>query len=307
MRTEPARPAGVGRCRATMAGQGVAAEGLAARLMDRLDSPRWIDVADRCLACANCTMVCPTCFCTSVGAVSDLDGAVNHDRATLGLLLQRRLRQGRRWQLPPAAAGPISAMAHPQVRHLARAVRHLRLRRLRALHHVVPGRHRRREELAAIAPPYEDAPPLARPPASTTSCRCPDQLAAQRPAPRRRETDTIVATVRVGSETADTSTLRSSPATGRCSRRQPGQFVMVDQPGFSPRPDLGLPRRRRAARGSPSAPPGRDPGGRPPASPARGRPARTAGRGMAARARDGPRRRHRGRRHRAGPAAAGHR
>lgn len=25
--------------------------------------PRWAEVADRCLACANCTSVCPTCFC----------------------------------------------------------------------------------------------------------------------------------------------------------------------------------------------------------------------------------------------------
>lgn len=35
-------------------------------------SPRWEEVASRCLACGNCTMVCPTCFCTSVVEVSDL-------------------------------------------------------------------------------------------------------------------------------------------------------------------------------------------------------------------------------------------
>lgn len=40
-------------------------------------SPRWDDVAERCLACTNCTMVCPTCFCTSVEDVSDLTGAVD--------------------------------------------------------------------------------------------------------------------------------------------------------------------------------------------------------------------------------------
>ena len=27
--------------------------------------PLWDDVAERCLSCANCTMVCPTCFCSS--------------------------------------------------------------------------------------------------------------------------------------------------------------------------------------------------------------------------------------------------
>ena len=32
------------------------------------------NVANRCLACGNCTMVCPTCFCSSVEDVSDLAG-----------------------------------------------------------------------------------------------------------------------------------------------------------------------------------------------------------------------------------------
>ena len=36
--------------------------------------PRWDEVADRCLTCGNCTMVCPTCFCTTVEDVTDLDG-----------------------------------------------------------------------------------------------------------------------------------------------------------------------------------------------------------------------------------------
>lgn len=27
------------------------------------DHPQWDDVAERCLACGNCTLVCPTCFC----------------------------------------------------------------------------------------------------------------------------------------------------------------------------------------------------------------------------------------------------
>jgi ferredoxin len=38
------------------------------------EHPRWDDVAGRCLTCANCTMVCPTCFCTSVEDRSDLTG-----------------------------------------------------------------------------------------------------------------------------------------------------------------------------------------------------------------------------------------
>lgn len=38
------------------------------------ESPRWNDVASRCLACTNCTSVCPTCFCTTISDVTDLAG-----------------------------------------------------------------------------------------------------------------------------------------------------------------------------------------------------------------------------------------
>lgn len=38
------------------------------------DSPVWDDVAQRCLACGNCTAVCPTCFCTTVADHTDLTG-----------------------------------------------------------------------------------------------------------------------------------------------------------------------------------------------------------------------------------------
>jgi ferredoxin len=38
------------------------------------EHPRWEAVASRCLSCANCTMVCPTCFCTTIEDVTDLSG-----------------------------------------------------------------------------------------------------------------------------------------------------------------------------------------------------------------------------------------
>jgi len=38
------------------------------------EHPRWDDVASRCLACANCTMACPTCFCNTVEDTTDLTG-----------------------------------------------------------------------------------------------------------------------------------------------------------------------------------------------------------------------------------------
>ncbi len=39
-------------------------------LYQNFDHPRWDNVAARCLTCANCTMVCPTCFCTAVEDVT---------------------------------------------------------------------------------------------------------------------------------------------------------------------------------------------------------------------------------------------
>lgn len=41
-------------------------------LLKNLESPVWEDVAKRCLACGNCTMVCPTCFCITVEDYTDL-------------------------------------------------------------------------------------------------------------------------------------------------------------------------------------------------------------------------------------------
>ncbi|MEM6930737.1 MAG: 4Fe-4S dicluster domain-containing protein [Myxococcota bacterium] len=55
-------------------------EGLRERLLDALDEPRWSEVAERCLGCANCTMVCPTCYCTAVDDVTDLEGGTSRER-----------------------------------------------------------------------------------------------------------------------------------------------------------------------------------------------------------------------------------
>jgi len=48
--------------------------GIRELLYENFDHPRWDTVANRCLTCANCTMVCPTCFCTTVEDVSDVAG-----------------------------------------------------------------------------------------------------------------------------------------------------------------------------------------------------------------------------------------
>jgi ferredoxin len=43
-------------------------------LMSQLEHPRWDEVATRCLACGNCTAVCPTCFCHAETDEPSLDG-----------------------------------------------------------------------------------------------------------------------------------------------------------------------------------------------------------------------------------------
>ncbi|MCL4512356.1 MAG: 4Fe-4S dicluster domain-containing protein [Bacteroidetes bacterium] len=43
-------------------------------LSENLEHPHWDEVAKRCLTCGNCTMVCPTCFCSTVEDVTDLAG-----------------------------------------------------------------------------------------------------------------------------------------------------------------------------------------------------------------------------------------
>jgi len=44
-------------------------------LLANLEHPRYDDVAARCLACTNCTLACPTCFCTNVVDANELTGA----------------------------------------------------------------------------------------------------------------------------------------------------------------------------------------------------------------------------------------
>jgi sulfhydrogenase subunit beta (sulfur reductase) len=43
-------------------------------LARNLENDRWDEVASRCLTCGNCTLVCPTCFCTTVEDHTSLAG-----------------------------------------------------------------------------------------------------------------------------------------------------------------------------------------------------------------------------------------
>ena len=63
-------------------------DGLPERLIAAAQSPRWAEIAERCLACTNCTLVCPTCFCTSV-ASTPISTARRHPPTAAGTRASR--------------------------------------------------------------------------------------------------------------------------------------------------------------------------------------------------------------------------
>jgi ferredoxin len=80
----PSRPAadedleasrGVSEECAGQMGRELETDGIKELLYRNMEHPRWEEVADRCLTCGNCTLVCPTCFCHTVEDTADLANA----------------------------------------------------------------------------------------------------------------------------------------------------------------------------------------------------------------------------------------
>ena len=55
-------------------GRSMDTDGIHDLLLRNLDHPRWDDVASRCLSCGNCTLACPTCFCSDEVESQSVDG-----------------------------------------------------------------------------------------------------------------------------------------------------------------------------------------------------------------------------------------
>lgn len=49
-------------------------------LQSNLEHEIWDSIADRCLSCTNCTLVCPTCFCSTMADTTDLEGTATRER-----------------------------------------------------------------------------------------------------------------------------------------------------------------------------------------------------------------------------------
>ncbi len=235
---EQIRAAGeqVAQVRATI-GDPVPTAGLPERLRASLDHPHWAEIAERCLACANCTLVCPTCFCTSVTVASDLDGIeATTDRAwdscfALGFgrvagdanfrpKVQDRYRQWlthkfSTWWDQFGSSGCVGCgrcIAWCPVGIDVRA------------------------ELMAIAPPTATIEATASP---STPGPIPWPIApveGRAPAALERVEPARHLTVRVGEvvvETADTATIALETDDTDLLAARPGQFVMVELPGFA--------------------------------------------------------------------------
>ena len=84
-----AAQAAVARATAGM-GRTLETDGLPALLAQSQEHPHWDVVAARCLACGNCTSVCPTCFCVTTEDFTDLAAAGGAHGASVS-------RRVRRW------------------------------------------------------------------------------------------------------------------------------------------------------------------------------------------------------------------
>jgi len=77
---DSAAAAGVALVAAAAMPKRLVGDQLPALLAGKDRHPHWDDVAARCLSCGNCTMVCPTCFCSTfsdhTGLTADGSGAV---------------------------------------------------------------------------------------------------------------------------------------------------------------------------------------------------------------------------------------
>ena len=206
-------------------GDPVPSVGLAERLRAAPEHPRWDVVAERCLACTNCTLVCPTCFCTSVSVTSDLDGVSGESERTwdscftLGFgrvagdnnFRPRVADRYRQW-LTHKFSTWWDQFGSTGCVGCGRCITWC------------PVGIDVREELLAIAPPDAAPAPIPWPP-SPPAGHAPAPLPIVEPA--RYVTATITRATR---ETADTVTLALSTDDHDLLASRPGQFVMVARP-----------------------------------------------------------------------------
>ncbi|TAJ98952.1 MAG: hypothetical protein EPO36_13770, partial [Chloroflexota bacterium] len=206
-------------------------------LLANLDHPRWDAVAERCIACANCTLVCPTCFCTGLEVQSGFDAAASSvtrawdscftegfAQIAGGSFRPRHKDRYRQW-LTHKFATWWDQFGTSGCIGCGRCVAWC------------PVGIDVRAELNAIAEaPAEPLAPAPTPPSRPAGPEIraiADILAlpsSQAPAPLEFTPATVIS---VTPETADTTTLRLATDDPRILAGKPGQFVMVGVPAFA--------------------------------------------------------------------------
>jgi sulfhydrogenase subunit beta (sulfur reductase) len=89
---------------------------LKAILDEATEHPEFDDVAKRCLSCGNCTLVCPTCFCSTVCDSTDLGGAGAETKATRTRYWESCFTH----QFTYTTAGPVRNTIRGRYRHWLR-------------------------------------------------------------------------------------------------------------------------------------------------------------------------------------------
>jgi ferredoxin len=93
-------------------GRRLQVDGLARALDEAVESPLWNDVARRCLSCGNCTLVCPTCFCSTVTeSTTFLDDKIDRRREWESCFTH---------QFSYTTAGPVRNTIRGRYRHWVR-------------------------------------------------------------------------------------------------------------------------------------------------------------------------------------------
>jgi NAD(P)H-flavin reductase len=200
----------------TQMGEPLPIAGIDERLKHQLDNPHWGVVAERCVECGNCTMSCPTCFCTSVTERSDMEG--------------RTSVTDRRWDscfdvnFAKVAGGDFRARPRDRYRQWLTHKFSSWMDQFGSFGCVgcgrcitwCPVRIDVREELQAIAPVVQ---PIERP-------------VAVEPVAASLGTYSIARLASVKEETEDTTTLSLTDLDPAFLAGRPGQFVMVALPAF---------------------------------------------------------------------------
>ena len=190
--------------------------GINERLKHQLDNPRWGVVAERCVECGSCTMVCPTCFCTFSTEQSDMEGRVSVTERTWDSCFDINFAR--------VAGGDFRARPRDRYRQWLTHKFSSWMDQFGSFGCVgcgrcvtwCPVRIDVREELAAIAPVIQ---PIDRPVAVEPVAASPGEYSIARLAAIKEETD-------------DTTTLTLTDLDPAFLSGRPGQFVMVALPAF---------------------------------------------------------------------------